>query len=254
MRGGASAAIRCGATASATAFHRSEERTRFRVISPPSHTTTISEEIGLTGPMASCGGSSGPSSASDARMMTSSASMIGSRHLRQRSERRLAARDEIEEDQHGRLDRDPPEQVAGHDAEVAPDRRRHFVIATSGRVPAIPSRISPPIASPRWNRSSTTSVLSARIQPGAPGDTGRDQETTTNAGTPGRSRRRALSPGPPPTCGRSGCVRRCGRRRPLGARARTIASRHPVDAQLRDVWTWPLVSPLRQSSRRERDQ
>ena len=56
------------------------------------------------------------------------------------------------------------------------------VIATSGRVPAIPSRISPPIASPRWNRSSTTSVLSARNSPAIQVTPVATRNTTTSAG------------------------------------------------------------------------
>jgi hypothetical protein len=120
--------------------------------------------MGLIGPTATVVGSSGPSNAIDTRRMTNSASMIGS------STRDIEVR--------GVLLRDvrsirtstsvciaiPPRRLPTAMLRL-PRSAADAVIATSGSVPAMPSRIRPPIASPRWKRSSRTSVLSARNSP-----------------------------------------------------------------------------------------
>ena len=131
---------------------------------PKSHMSTMRIEIGLTGPIATEVGRRGPSSANDTRRITKIASMIGS------------STEDMEESGVVLLD------VASRSTSTSvciaiPPRRfpvamprlpltaAEAVIAISGRVPATPSRISPPSASPRLKRSSTTSVLSDRNTP-----------------------------------------------------------------------------------------
>ena len=52
--------------------------------------------------------------------------------------------------------------------------------------------------------------------------------------------------------GRSTCARRCGRPRPPGAPVASTTSASQSTRSSCQCWTWPLVSPLRQSSWRER--
>ena len=138
---------------------------RERLIAAPDVETRFDLlEIGLMEPIATVDGGSGPRSAIDTRRMTNSASMIGSstrdievsgvllrdvRSIRTRTSVCIAM---------------PPRRLPTAMLRL-PRIAADAVIATSGSVPAMPRRIRPPIASPRWKRSSSTSVLSARNSP-----------------------------------------------------------------------------------------